>query len=103
MPRLTLELPQALSEELARRAAAENKTVEQLALERLAAPAEPSPEEMATRYDRFIRESGLFHIPSEEEKRRYEPVPEEELRRLAARLGAAGPLSAIIMEERGEY
>jgi hypothetical protein len=102
MPNLTLELPQALSEELARRAAAENKTVEQLALERLAALAEPSPEEMAARYDRFIRESGRFIQRTDEERSGHRTASESERRELAKKLGAAGSLSELIIQERRE-
>jgi hypothetical protein len=52
-------------------------------------------------YERFFKESGLFIEVSEEEKQRYQPVSEERLKELAAKLGAAGPLSEVIIEERG--
>jgi hypothetical protein len=45
-------------------------------------------------------ESGLFVQVPEEEKRRYQPMPEDQLEELAAKLGAAGPLSEVIIEER---
>jgi len=102
MPQLTLEMPDALAQWLARQAAEQKKSMEQVALEQLASARERFQESLAKKYERFIKESGLFVQVSEEEKKRYRPVPEDELRRLADKLGAAGPLSEVIIEERGK-
>jgi hypothetical protein len=99
MTQLTLQLPDTLAERLAQVAAREKKSIEQVALELLAEerPVE-SPE---ARYQRLLDESGLFVKISEEEKRRYQPVSDERLKELGDKLGAAGPLSEVIIEERG--
>jgi hypothetical protein len=99
MTLVTLELPDPLAERLSQRAAREKKSIEQVALELL---AEEQPEESPeAKYQRALDESGLFVKISEEEKRRYQPVSEERRRELADQLGAAGPLSQVIIEERG--
>jgi hypothetical protein len=99
MTQLTLELPDSVAERLTRLAAEEKKSIEQVALELLAEerPAE-TPE---ARYQRLLDETGLFVKIPEEEKRRYHPVSEARLKELADKLGAAGPLSEVIIEERG--
>jgi hypothetical protein len=102
MPHLTLDIPEAIAEKLERLAGEQQESVEQVAVERLAVALEPSDENLAERYERFFRESGLFYQPTEEEKRRYQPLSEEELEVLARKLGEAGPLSEVIIEERGE-
>jgi histone H3/H4 len=102
MRQITLELPDPLAQRLARLAAEQKKSVEQVAVDQLEAAVEPSPEDLKERYDRFIKESGLFVEVPDEVKRRYQPMSEEKLRELAAKLGAAGPLSEVIIEERGK-
>ena len=102
MAELTLQLPEELDARLRRLAAEQDRTVEDMALERLASLVERAEEDLKQRYERFFRESGLFIQHSEEEKARYQPVSEERRRELAAKLGAAGPLSEVIIEERGE-
>lgn len=101
MTQLTLDVPDGLAEGLRRLAAAERKSVEQLAVERLASviPAHPGGGEQ---YARFIEECGLFVQVPEEHKRRFHPVSEARLRELAAKLGSAGPLSQAIIEDRGD-
>ena len=101
MTQLTLEVPDELADGLRRLAAEERKSIEQLALERLASVI-PEPPERRQQYARFIRESGLFVQVPEEQKRRYLPVSEERLRELAAKVGSAGPLSQTITEDRGD-
>jgi len=100
MRQLTIEIPDVLAQRLAWLAAEQKKSVEQVALERLASLLEPPTENLQEQYERFFKESGLFIEVPEEEKRRYQPVSEERLRELAAKLGAAGPLSEVIIEER---
>jgi hypothetical protein len=78
---LVLEIPDTLVEQL----------------ESAIAPVAMTLEE---RYERFFKESGLFVQVPEEERRRYQPMSEEHRRELSAKLGAAGPLSEVIIEER---
>lgn len=101
MPHLSLEIPETIAAKLERIAGEEQKSVEQVAVERLVTALEPSEESLAERYERFFRESGLFYQPTEEEKRRYQPLSEERRQELADKIGAAGPLSEVIIEERG--
>jgi len=101
MLQLTIEIPETLAQRLAWLATEQRKSVEQVALERLASLLEPPAEALKERYDRFFKESGLFVEASEEEKRQCQPASEERLKELAAKLGAAGPLSEVIIEERG--
>jgi len=101
MSQLKIEIPETLAQRLARLAAEQNKSIEQVALEQLTSLIEQPRENLAEQYDRFFKESGLFAEVSEEEKRQYRPISEERLKELAAKLGAAGPLSDVIIEERG--
>src|SRR5439155_12154547 len=102
VPQLTLELPDTLAQWLARRAAEQKKSPEQVALEELTAVRERFTESLDERYERFFRESGLFVEIPEEEKKRHHPLSESALKKLAAKLGAAGPLSEVIIAERGK-
>jgi predicted transcriptional regulator len=99
MTQLTLQIPDPLAERLAQLAARQKKSMEQVALELLA--VEQSVESPEERYHRLLDESGLFVKISEEEKRLYQPVSEERRKELADKVGAAGPLSQVIIEERG--
>jgi hypothetical protein len=64
--------------------------------------AEEQPgESLEAKYQRLLDESGLFVKFSEEEKRRYQPISEERRKEVADKIGAAGPLSEAIIEERG--
>jgi hypothetical protein len=97
---LVLEISEALAERLDRMAAEQQKSPEQLAVERLESAVAPAAMTLGERYERFFRESGLFVQVPEEVKRRYKPVSEKHRRELAAKLGAAGPLSDPIIEQR---
>jgi hypothetical protein len=101
MPRLTLEVTDAQAQRLAQLAAEQKMSVEQMVLEQLASVLEPSSQKREERYEEFLR-SGLFVEVPDEDRRRYQPVSEERLKELAAKLGAAGPLSEVIIEERGK-
>jgi hypothetical protein len=101
MLHLTLEVPDALAQHLARLAEEQEKSIEQVVLEQLASAVGTSSENLEERYQRFFRESGLFVEPSEEHERPSPALSEEQLKELAAKLGAAGPLSEVIIEERG--
>jgi hypothetical protein len=101
MRQLNLEVPDSLAQRLAQWAAKQKKSVEQMALELLASADEPSNHSLDARYQHFLDESGLFVKVTEEEKKRYQPASEERLKELADKLGAAGPLSQVIIEERG--
>jgi hypothetical protein len=61
---------------------------------------EPAAENLEEQYERFFQQSGLFVERLAEEKQRYQAVSEERLKELAAKLGAAGPLSEVIVAER---
>jgi hypothetical protein len=101
MPPLTIEIPDALARRLARLASEQNKSVEQVAIEQLESLLEPATENLEGQYERFFQQSGLFTERPAGEKRRYQAVSEERLKELAAKLGAAGPLSEVIIAERG--
>jgi DnaJ-domain-containing protein 1 len=100
MTQLILGISDTLAEQLERMAAEQQKSREQLAVEQLESAVTPPVETLEERYERFFKESGLFVQVSEAVKRRYQPMSEEELQKLAAKLGAAGPLSEVIVEER---
>lgn len=101
MPQLTIEIPEALARRPAWLASAQRKSVEQVAVEQLESLLEPAAENLEERYARFFHQSGLFVERLAEEKPRYRAVSEERLKELAAKLGAAGPLSEVIVAERG--
>jgi hypothetical protein len=102
MTQLTLEIPEALAQHLAWLASEQKKSVEQVAAEQLASLLEPAAENLEGKYARFFQQSGLFVERLAEEKSRYQAVSEARLQELAAKLGAAGPLSEVIVAERGQ-
>jgi hypothetical protein len=102
MQQLILELPDALAQQLTELANKHGKSVEQIALERLEAAVEPAEETLEERYERFFAESGLFVQVPDEVKRRHRPISEERLKELADKLGAAGPLSEVVIEDRAD-
>jgi hypothetical protein len=61
---------------------------------------EPATENLEEKYERFFQQSGLFVERRADEKQRYQAVSEERLKELAAKLGALGPLSEVIIAER---
>jgi NAD kinase len=101
MLQLTIEIPDALARRLAWLASEQNKSVEQVAVEQLGSLLESAPENLEEKYQRFFQQSGLLIERLAEEKTRYQAVSEERLKELAAKLGAAGPLSEVIVAERG--
>ena len=103
MAQLTIELPDALARHLARLASEQKKSVEQVAIEQLESLLEPAAENLAEKYARFFQQSGLFVERLAEEKQRYQAVSEARLQELAAKLGAAGPLSEVIIAERDRH
>jgi hypothetical protein len=80
MTQLTIEIPDALARRLAWFASAQN---------------------LEETYERFFQQSGLFVERRAAEQPRDQAVSEERLQALAAKLGAAGPLSEVIVAERG--
>ena len=103
MTQLTIELPDALARHLARLASEQQKSVEQVAVEQLESLLAPAAEKLEEKYARFFQQSGLFVERLAEEQARYQAVSEARLRELAAKLGAAGPLSEVIIAERGQH
>ena len=101
MTQLTIEIPDTLAHRLAWLALEQKKSVEQVAVEKLESSLEPAAQNPEEKYERFFRQSGLFVERPQAEKQRFQAVPEERLVELAAKLGAAGPLSEVIVEERG--
>jgi hypothetical protein len=101
MIRLTIEIRDALAHRLAWLASEQNKSVEQVVVEQLESLLEPTAESLEDKYERFFQQSGLFVERLAEEQQRYQAVSEERLKELAAKLGAAGPLSEVIVAERG--
>ncbi len=102
MTQLTIEIPEVLAQRLARLASEQHKSVEQVAVEQLESLlAPPATENLEEKYAQFFQQSGLFVERLAEEQQRYQAVSEERLKELAAKLGAAGPLSEVIVAERG--
>jgi hypothetical protein len=101
MTQLTLEIPDALAQHLAWLASEQKKSVEQVAVEQLQSLLALAAENLDERYERFFQQSGLFVERPAEEKQPAQTVSETRLKELAAKLGAAGPLSEVIVEERG--
>jgi hypothetical protein len=100
MTQLTIDLPDALAQRLTWLASEQNKSVEQVAVEQLEYLFKPAVGNLEERSERFFRHSGLFVERRAEEKQRYQAISEERLKELAAKLGAAGPLSEVIVAER---
>jgi predicted transcriptional regulator len=101
MTQLTIEIPDALAQHLAWLASEQKKSVEQVAVEQLESLLAPAAENLEEKYERFFQQSGLFVERLAEEKQHSQTVSETRLKELAAKLGAAGPLSEVIIEERG--
>jgi hypothetical protein len=102
MPQLTIEIPEALARRLTWLASEQNKSVEQVAVEQLESLLAPAAENLEEKYARFFQQSGLFVARLAEEKSRYQAVSEARLQELATKLGTAGPLSEVIVAERGQ-
>jgi hypothetical protein len=100
MTQLTIEIPEALARRLAWLASEQHKSVGQVAIEQLETLLEPATENLEEQYERFFQQSGLFVERLTEEKQRYQAVSEERSKELAAKLGAAGPLSEVIIAEQ---
>ena len=100
MTQLTIEIPDAMARRLAWLASEQKKSVEQVAVEQLESLLEPAAEKLEEKYARFFQQSGLFVERLAAEKQRYQAVSEARLQELAAKLGAAGPLSEVIVAER---
>ena len=101
MPHLTIEIPDIVARRLSRLASEQNKSVEQVAIEQLELLLGTVPANLEEQYERFFRQSGLFVERLAGDKPRYQAVSEERLRELAAKLGRTGPLSEVIVAERG--
>jgi hypothetical protein len=56
-------------------------------------------EYLAEKYAQFYQHSGLFVERLAEERQHYQAISAERLQELAAKLGAAGPLSEVIVAE----
>ncbi len=100
MTQLTIEISDALARRLAWLASEQKKSVAQVAIEQLESLLEPAAKNLEEKYARFFQQSGLFGERLAEEKQRYQAVSEERLKELAGKLGAAGPLSEVIVAER---
>jgi predicted transcriptional regulator len=103
MTQLTIDLPDALARRLAWLASEQKKSVEQVAVEQLESILALAAESLEEKYARFFQQSGLFVERLAEEQQRYQAVSAERLQELAAKLGAAGPLSAVIVAERERH
>jgi predicted transcriptional regulator len=102
MTQLTIEIPDALARRLAWLASEQKKSVEQMIVEQLESLLAPAVDNLEEKYARFFQQSGLFVEQLGEEQLRYQAVSEARLKELAVKLGAAGPLSEIIIAERGQ-
>jgi hypothetical protein len=99
MAQLTLDVPDDIIPELEELAAERHTDIAGLAVTQLAALVGRPRAERDPRYERFLKESGLFVRPAHRQGQR---VPAERLDAIAAKLGAVGPLSDVIIDERGE-
>jgi hypothetical protein len=102
MTQLTIEIPDALARRLAWLASEQKKSVEQVIVEQLESLPAPAADNLEQKYARFFQQSGLFVEQLGEGQSRYQAVSEARLKELAVKLGAAGPLSEIIIAERGQ-
>ena len=103
MTQLTIEIPEALARRLAWLASEQKKSVEQVAVEHLESLLEPAAANLEEKYERFFQQSGLFVEGLTAEKQRYQAASEARVKELAAKLGAAGPLSEVIVAERDRH
>ncbi len=102
MSQLTIDIADLLARRLALVASAQNKSVAQIAVDQLTRLFEANAGGGEDSYERFFRQSGLFvEQPAEERQQPYRVLSEERLKDLAAKLGTAGSLSDVIVEERG--
>jgi hypothetical protein len=102
MTQLTIDIPDALARRLAWLASEQQKSVEQVAVEQLESLLALAAESLEAKYARFFQHSGLF-VERLAEEQRYQAVSAERLQELAAKLGAAGPLSEVIVAERDRH
>lgn len=102
MSELTLNVPQPVMDRLEQMAAKLHKTVEEVVLEQVALCTEATTGGLQERYEQFVKDSGLFVEFSTQETCGHRLPSEDRQKQLAAKLGRAGPLSAVILEERGE-
>jgi predicted transcriptional regulator len=103
MTQLTIEIPDALAQYLAWLASEQKKSVEQVAVEQLESLLASAAENLEKKYEWFFQQSGLFVERLSEERQHSQTISETQLKELAAKLGAAGPLSEVIIEERGRH
>jgi predicted HicB family RNase H-like nuclease len=103
MTQLTIEIPEALAQRLAWLASEQKKSVEQVVVEQLESLLEPTAANLEEKYARFVQQSGLFVERLTAEKQHYQAVSEARLQELSAKLGAAGPLSEVIIAERDRH
>ena len=105
MPQLAIQISDSMLEKLQKQAQIKGKEVEEVVVENLEKTLESEKEEVLSekgRVEKVLRESGLFHHVTEEEKKRYKPVSEERLKELAKKASVGKPLSEITIEDRGE-
>jgi hypothetical protein len=84
-------------------ASEQKKSVEQVAVEQLESLLAPAAESVEAKYARFFQQSGLFVERLAEKQQCYQAVSDTRLKELAAKLGAAGPLSEVIVAERDRH
>lgn len=108
MGQIVLDIPDELQSRLEQVAKASGKSLEEFIVSELSKrcppPAQVSheisdPREFARA---ILREAGLLEEFTEEEKRRYQPLSEEEFRTIAEKASKGKPLSELVLEDRGE-
>jgi hypothetical protein len=72
-------------------------------VEQLESFLDPTAAHLEEKYARFVQQSGLFAERLTAEKQHYQAVSEVRLKELSAKLGAAGPLSKVIIAERDRH
>jgi len=101
MAQLTIEIPDAPARRLAWLASEQKKKRRASGCGTTRVFTGAAAENLEEKYARFFQQSGLFVERLAEEQPRYQAVSEARLQELAAKLGAAGPLSEVIVAERG--
>ncbi|MFN4180403.1 MAG: hypothetical protein ACK4I8_08825 [Armatimonadota bacterium] len=113
MGQVMLRLPDELQSHWEQLAKASGRTLEEFIVQELAKWYPPSVSQLPTPLKpeggnprefvkSILKEAGLLEEFTEEEKQKYQPLPDEEFHHIAERASKGKPLSEIILEDRGE-
>ncbi|MCS7191681.1 MAG: hypothetical protein NZ937_01695 [Armatimonadetes bacterium] len=108
MGKIVIEVPDELQSRWEQLAKESGQSLEEFIVSELSKRCPPTvspPTEVEDQREfvkAILRQAGLLEEFTEEEKRQYQPLPEEEFRRIAEKASQGKPLSEIILEDRGE-